>query len=76
MDGLWTAQEQFEVGHTLRQAIVGGPDAVRDGLLRFIADTATDEVIVTANIFDHTARLRSYEIVADVAQPENAVAAH
>ena len=76
MDGLWTAQEQFEVGHTLGQAIVGGPDTVRDGLLRFIADTAADEVIVAANIFDHAARLRSYEIVADVAQFGNAVSAH
>ena len=74
MDGLWTGQEQFEVGHTLRQAIVGGPDTVRDGLQRFIADTAADEVIVTANIFDHAARLRSYEIVAEAARLECTVA--
>ena len=67
MDALWTPQEQFEVGHTLRQAIVGGPDAVRDGLQQFIAQTAADEVIVAANIFDHVARLRSYEIVAEAA---------
>jgi luciferase family oxidoreductase group 1 len=60
----WTPQEQFGVEHTLRLAIVGGPDTVNSGLQRFIAQTQADEVIVTANIYDHAARLRSYELVA------------
>ena len=68
MNDIWTPQEQFEVCHTLRQAIVGGPDAVRSGLARFIAETQVDEVIVTANIHDHAPRLRSYEILAEVAE--------
>ena len=68
MNDIWTPQEQFEVNYTLRKAIVGGADAVRLGLERFIAETQVDEVIVTANIHDHAARLRSYEILAEVAQ--------
>ncbi len=59
-------QEQLGLEHVLRLAIVGGPDTVRAGLHRFIAETSADEVIVTANIHDHAARVRSYEIVADV----------
>ncbi len=47
-------------------AIVGGPDAVRRGLDDFIHRTAGDELMVTANIFDHGKRKRSFEIVAEM----------
>ncbi len=52
--------------HMLSCAVVGSPDTVRDGLKDFIARTGVDEVLVTAHIYDHAARLRSFEIVADV----------
>ena len=48
-------------------AIVGGPDTVRRGLDEFIGRTGADELMVTANIFDHTKRKRSFEIVAEIA---------
>jgi luciferase family oxidoreductase group 1 len=47
-------------------AIVGGPETVRCGLDDFIRRTGTDELMVTANIFDHAKRKRSFEIVAEV----------
>ena len=34
------------------------------GLTKFIRDTGADEVIVAAAIYDHAARLRSYELLA------------
>ena len=46
-------------------AIVGGSDTVRDGLEDFIRHTGADELMVTANIFDHDKRKRSFEIVAE-----------
>jgi luciferase family oxidoreductase group 1 len=49
------------------QAIVGGPDTVRRGLETFIERTHANEVMVTANIFDHEKRKRSFEIVAEIA---------
>ncbi len=52
--------------HALSCSAVGGPDKVREGLSAFIARTGADEVIVTAQIFDHSARLRSFEIAAEV----------
>jgi luciferase family oxidoreductase group 1 len=67
MDGMWADYEAASVAHTLRLAIVGGPDAVRRELERFAAQTGADELLVTGQMFDHGARLRSYEIVADVA---------
>jgi luciferase family oxidoreductase group 1 len=47
-------------------AVVGAPDTVRRGLDDFIAQTGADELMVTANIFDHAKRKRSFEIVAQV----------
>ncbi len=50
----------------LGAAIVGGPDTVRRGLDDLIRRTGADELMVTANIFDHGKRKRSFEIVAQV----------
>src|SRR5439155_21793863 len=47
-------------------AIVGAADTVRRGLDDFIRQTGADELMVTANIFDHAKRKRSFEIVAQV----------
>jgi luciferase family oxidoreductase group 1 len=49
------------------QAIVGGPDTVRRGLEAFTERTHANELMITANIFDHKKRKRSFEIVAEVA---------
>jgi luciferase family oxidoreductase group 1 len=51
---------------SLSQAVVGSPDAVQRGVDAFIARTGADELMVTAQIFDHQARKRSYELLADV----------
>lgn len=45
---------------------IGGPDTVKRSLDAFIARTGADELMVTSQIFDHQARLRSYEITAQV----------
>lgn len=47
-------------------SVVGSPETVRSGLAAFAARTGADELMVTAQIFDHQARLRSFEICADV----------
>jgi luciferase family oxidoreductase group 1 len=47
-------------------AVVGSPQTVRHGLEAFINKTRTDEIMVTGNIFDHAARVRSFEITAQV----------
>jgi alkanesulfonate monooxygenase SsuD/methylene tetrahydromethanopterin reductase-like flavin-dependent oxidoreductase (luciferase family) len=47
-------------------AIVGAPETVRRGLEEFTSRTGADELMVTANIFDHEKRKRSFEIVAQV----------
>jgi luciferase family oxidoreductase group 1 len=66
MDGLWNPLEQAGVEHAFREAVIGSPATVRTGLTAFLRRTRVDELMVTAAIHDHTARLRSFEIVAQV----------
>ena len=66
-EGLWTDQERHGVEHALRESIIGSPEKVQSGIDAFIKKTGVDELMVTGQIFDHTARLRSFDIVAQVA---------
>ena len=56
----------------LKTAVVGDPQAVRAGLEAFVAKHRPDEIMVTAQIYDHAARVRSFEIAA---QARDALAA-
>jgi luciferase family oxidoreductase group 1 len=66
MDGRWSPAEKAGLEHALARAIVGSPETVRRGLEAFIAETAADEIMMTSQIFDHAARLRSFKIVAEI----------
>ena len=59
-----TPAEQAMIAQALSCAAVGSPETVRRGLESFIARTGADELIITSQIFDHAARLKSYEITA------------
>ncbi|WP_146589509.1 LLM class flavin-dependent oxidoreductase [Puniceibacterium confluentis] len=52
------------VDEALRITAVGGPETVRDQLRALVAQYRPDEVILTGQIHDHTARMRSFEIAA------------
>jgi luciferase family oxidoreductase group 1 len=58
----WTATEKYGVERALACAVVGNPDTVREGLAAFVDRHRPDELMVTANIFDHAARKRSFEL--------------
>ncbi|MGA3122413.1 MAG: LLM class flavin-dependent oxidoreductase [Polyangiaceae bacterium] len=68
MTGLWTEVERAQLEHALACSVVGSPETVRHGLEAFVARTQPDELMVTAQIFDHAARLRSFEILAGIAR--------
>lgn len=52
--------------HVLSCSAIGAPDTVAAQLKAFIAHTRADELMITSNMYDHAARLRSYEITAEV----------
>jgi luciferase family oxidoreductase group 1 len=58
---------QAMLDNALSCSVVGGPDTVGTGLRRFVEATGADALMVTAQIFDHGARKKSFEILADVA---------
>jgi luciferase family oxidoreductase group 1 len=66
MEGRWTAVERAQVERMTRISVVGSPESIRHGLEIVLDATDADELMLTGQIFDHNARLRSFEIVADV----------
>ncbi|MDB6127722.1 MAG: limB [Verrucomicrobia bacterium] len=59
-----SALEQSMVSRAFREAVVGSPATVKHGIKAFLERTKVDELMVTAAIYDHAARRRSYELVS------------
>jgi luciferase family oxidoreductase group 1 len=66
MERIWNAQEKALVASRTGGSIVGSRETVRRKLEEFLERTGADEIMVNAMIYDHAARLRSYEIVAEI----------
>ncbi|MDQ6808450.1 MAG: LLM class flavin-dependent oxidoreductase [Verrucomicrobiota bacterium] len=66
MEGRWSIGERAAIEHRTQYCAVGSADTVRERLRAIRDETAADEMIATAQIFDHQARLRSFEIAAEV----------
>jgi luciferase family oxidoreductase group 1 len=66
MDGRWSEAERQQTLHMLSYAFVGSPATIRPQLERFIDQTRADEVIFAAQIYDHAARLRAYDLTAQI----------
>ncbi len=62
----WTPAEKAQASSMLACSFVGSAETVARELGRFIERTQADEIIVASAIYDHAARLRSYEILAEV----------
>jgi luciferase family oxidoreductase group 1 len=71
----WSPSERAGASHMLTHSIVGSPETVRAGLERFTSTTGADELMVVSAIYDPDARIRSYEILADVARDIDAARA-
>ena len=61
-------QEHALLDSVRQSYAIGSPDTVRREMNAFIERTGADELMIAGQIFEHTARLRSYEITAEVAQ--------
>jgi luciferase family oxidoreductase group 1 len=66
IESYWTPAEKAQASGMLSFAIVGSPDTVRAGILKVLQDTGADEIMIVTAIYEHAARLRSYEILAEV----------
>jgi len=62
------ASARLTLEHALSCSAIGDPDQVRAALRAFIERTAADELMITSQVFDHAARLHSFEIAAQCRQ--------
>jgi luciferase family oxidoreductase group 1 len=62
----WTPAEKRQASRMLERSIVGSPETVRRGLESFVAETNAEELIIVSSLYDHSARVRSYEILAEL----------
>lgn len=61
-----TPQQRTILDQVLSSAAIGSRETVARGLEAFLAQTGADELMITSQIFDHAARLKSFEIAADI----------
>ena len=64
IEAFWTPAEKAMVEQALACAVVGDADDVREGIAEFARRHRPDELMLTANIFDHGARLHSFALAA------------
>jgi luciferase family oxidoreductase group 1 len=60
-----TPAERAAIDQRTRCSAIGSPETVRRRLRELLEQTHADEIIATAQIYDHAARLRSFEIAAE-----------
>jgi luciferase family oxidoreductase group 1 len=66
IDDFWSPVEKAYTSQSLLCSVIGSVETVERGLLRFLEVAQPDELIITANIYDQSARLRSFELVAGI----------
>jgi luciferase family oxidoreductase group 1 len=67
-DAFCEPHEKTTAEHTLQVSVVGSLETIREGMRQWLEATGASEMIFTGQIFDHQARLKSFEIAAQAAQ--------
>lgn len=71
MNELWTEQEKVTVrDKMMRYSAIGSPDTVKTKLDSIVKQTRANELMTTSQLYDHQSRLRSFELLAQVMQPD------
>lgn len=65
IEAFWAPHEKATVEQALACAVVGSPDTLARGIAAFVQRHRPDELMLTANIFDHRARLHSFALAAE-----------
>lgn len=65
MDAIWSPREKAHVESMLGLMVTGSPATVRTKLDAFIQSTGADELVMTSDTYEHTDRVRSYELIAE-----------
>lgn len=60
----WSPQEKAQAQQMLALSITGSPSTVRSGIDALVKQTGADELIIVSDVFDHAARLHSFELIS------------
>lgn len=60
----YTPVDRTRIAQNRNRLFVGTPDRLKERLTAMAQDTKADEIMITAMIYDHTARVHSYELLA------------
>lgn len=66
MDEIWSEYEKAAIMQMMQYTFIGSAETVKEKLRKFLESTQVGEIIVTSHIYDHAARLRSYEILSEI----------
>jgi luciferase family oxidoreductase group 1 len=64
IESYWSPLEKARVMPMLARSIIGSPATVRAGIDALALETGADELIIVSDVYDHAARLRSFELIA------------
>lgn len=64
IESYWDPAEKFHVMQMLGRSVVGSPATVQKGLEELIRQTKADELMIVSDIYDHSARLHSFELIS------------
>ena len=68
IESYWLPAEKAQAMRMLARSIIGSPRTVGAGVEALVAETGADELMIVSDIYDHAARLHSFQLIADVAR--------
>ncbi len=72
MEGIWTEAEKAGVLQMLQYSFLGNPSTVNASIQNFLDKTQVDEIMVTAHLFDLSAKLKSLELTSQLFRTRHA----
>ena len=73
LSSIWNEAERYAVLQMLDYTFIGAPETVKAEMQAFVDATQVDEIMVASQIFDHKARVHSYEIISELCLQKNQV---
>ncbi len=69
MNQIWNPAEEAAISRMMKYSFVGSKESIKEQLIDFVKQTEVDEIMAVSHIYDHTSRLRSYEILSELKKP-------
>jgi len=68
IESYWSPMEKAQAMRMLARSIVGSPETVRAGIKALLGETRADELMIVSDVYDHGARLQSFQLIAAAAE--------